>query len=210
MVRVSAGRRVVRRRPAHDELAEDRAQGQPDLRGRHGHGGGYGVHRAVRHRDRQRLRASRRRRAADRRHPHRHDRRRVEREEGQDDRHAAARLRVQHGRRRRGGPRRAQRHPHLRGAADAGRANHRRTWHHDRFRHVHRLADRRRQAAGRQVPAQAHPPREGRVEHRLHCAHRRLVRHAVRAARAASAVVRADHGVLAVLRSGVRHPDRRR
>ena len=68
-------------------------------------------------------------------------------------------------------------------------------------------------AAGKlqgQVPAQAHPPREGRVEHRLHCAHRRLVRHAVRAARAASAVVRADHGVLAVLRSGVRHPDRRR
>ncbi len=33
-------------------------KGQPDLRGRHGHGGGYGVHRAVRHRDRQRLRAS--------------------------------------------------------------------------------------------------------------------------------------------------------
>ena len=49
-----------------------------------------------------------------------------------------------------------------------------------------------------------------RVEHRLHCAHRRLVRHAVRAARAASAVVCADHGVRAVLRSGVRHPDRRR
>ena len=132
-------------------------KGQPDLRGRHGHGGGYGVHRAVRHRDRQRLRASRRRRAADRRHPHRHDRRRVEREEGQDDRHAAARLRVQHGRRRRGGPRRAQRHPHLRGAADAGRADHRRTWHHDRFRHVHRLADRRRQAAGRQVSCASSP-----------------------------------------------------
>ena len=51
---------------------------------------------------------------------------------------------------------------------------------------------------------------QGLLEHSVRRTDRRILRHAVRAAGPASAVVRAHHRVRAVLRSRVRHPDRRR
>lgn len=53
-------------------------------------------------------------------------------------------------------------------------------------------------------------PGQGLLEHSVRRTDRRILRHAVRAAGPASAVVRAHHRVRAVLRSRVRHPDRRR
>ena len=51
---------------------------------------------------------------------------------------------------------------------------------------------------------------QGLLEHSVRRTDRRILRHAVRAAGPASAVVRAHHRVRAVLGSRVRHPDRRR
>ena len=72
-----------------------------------------------------------------------------------DDRHAAARFRIQH----RGWRRRRacgfERHSDLRGHAFHRGVDHRWFGHHDRFRHVLRLSDRSRQAAGHQVGEEA-------------------------------------------------------
>ena len=67
-----------------------------------------------------------------------------------------------------------------------------------------------RQAAGYQVGQEAEPAGQGRMEHSVRRAVRRLAGHAVRPARTASAVVDSDHRVRPVLRLGLRDSDRRR
>ena len=69
---------------------------------------------------------------------------------------------------------------------------------------------RSRQAAGYQVGQEAEPAGQGRMEHSVRRAVRRLAGHAVRPARTASAVVDSDHRVRPVLRLGLRDSDRRR
>ena len=83
----------------------------------------------------------------------------------EDDRDAAAGVAVQRGRRRRGGPRRDRRlHPPVQ--RRRGRHDHlRRPGRADRLDHVHRLADRRRQAPGPD-PGQADLPARRAVHHR--------------------------------------------
>ena len=80
----------------------------------------------------------------------------------------------------------------------------------NRLRHLLRLADRSRQAAGHQVGQEAEPAGQGFLEHPVRRAHHRVLRDVVRAAEPASALVDPDHRVRPVLRPRVRHPDRRR
>ena len=158
---------VLRHRPDADELASDGPQRQPRLGRRHGRRDRRDRRAAAGRAVRGRRRGLQHDRLGD--HPRRHRARRrpraVHRADREDDRDAAAGVAVQRGRRRRGSPHRDRRLP--RPDVRARRPDRRRDRprHRDRLDHVHRLADRVRQADGpvdHAVAAGHHPGRPDR------------------------------------------------